>query len=216
MSPAQIGAVFGSSLTNGRTEVAATQPLPLILDGTQVIINGTPAPLFFASPGQINFEIPRTTTATTFSPASPSATALIEVVRNGELIRAGAFQIAPVVPAIFTLNQSGSGPAAAIDALTGTLEPFNARQANGQPNIIAIFATGFGADVTDVDGDVRASVEVTIDGTPVTVLYAGRAPGFTGLNQLNITFPANITAGTHTLAVSRNGISSNVTTIATR
>src|SRR4029079_78548 len=116
-----------------QTEVAASQPLPLTLGGTQVFINGTPAPLFFASPAQINFEIPRTTTATTSSPASPSATALIEVVRNRELIRAGAFQIAPVVPAIFTINQSGSGPAAAIDALTGSLEPFNAKQENDQP-----------------------------------------------------------------------------------
>ena len=216
MSPAEIGAVFGSGLTNGHTEVAASQPLPLILDGTQVFLNGTPAPLFFASSGQINFEIPRTTSATTFSPASLSATALIEVVRNGELIRAGTFQIAPVVPAIFTLNQTGTGAAAAIDAFTGTLEPFNAKQANGQPNIIAAFATGFGADATDVDGDVKASVQATIDGIPATVLYAGRAPGFTGLNQLNIVFPANIAAGTHTLAVSRNGISTNLVTIATR
>jgi len=216
MSPAAIGAIFGSSLTNGQTEVAASQPLPLTLGGTQVFINGTPAPLFFASPAQINFEIPRTTTATTSSPASPSATALIEVVRNGELIRAGAFQIAPVVPAIFTINQSGSGPAAAIDALTGSLEPFNAKQANDQPNIIAVFGTGLGADGTDVDGDVKASVQAAIDGIPVTVLYAGRAPGFTGLNQLNIVLPANITPGTHTLLVSRNGIPGNLVTIATK
>jgi len=67
-----------------------------------------------------------------------------------------------------------------------------------------------------VDGDVKASVQATIDGIPATVLYAGRAPGFTGLNQLNIVFPANIAAGTHTLAVSRNGISTNLVTIATR
>jgi uncharacterized protein (TIGR03437 family) len=33
------------------------------------------------------------------------------------------------------------------------------------------------------------------------VLYAGRAPGFTGLNQLNITLTAGISSGTHTLVV---------------
>jgi uncharacterized protein (TIGR03437 family) len=141
---------------------------------------------------------------------------LIEVISNGQLIRAGAFQIAPVVPGIFTFNQSGTGPAAAVDAITGALPPFNATQSNGQPNIIAVFGAGLGADATDVDGNVNASVQATIDGNPATVNYAGRAPGFTGLNQFNIVFPANIASGTHNLVVSRNGIPSRQVTFAVR
>jgi uncharacterized protein (TIGR03437 family) len=113
------------------------------------------------------------------------------------------------VPAIFTLDQSGSGPGAAVDAFTGAFGPFNAKQSNGQPNIISVFGTGLGADATDVDGNVNASVQATIDGAPATVDYAGRAPGFTGLNQFNLIFPANITPGSHTLIFSRNGIPSN-------
>jgi uncharacterized protein (TIGR03437 family) len=145
-----------------------------------------------------------------------SATALIEIVSNGQLIRAGAFQIAPTVPAIFTLNASGTGAAAAVDAFTGAAGPFNAKQSNGQPNIISVFGTGLGADATDVDGNVNASVQATIDGVATTINYAGRAPGFTGLNQLNITFPANITSGTHTLIILRNSIPSRQVTIAVK
>ena len=211
----EISALFGAGLTSG-VALATSQPLPTMLAGTQVRINGIPAPLFFASPLQINFQVPTTTMATTSAPSVPSSTALIEVFSDGQLIRAGAFQIAPAVPAIFTLDQSGSGPGAAVDAFTGAFGPFNAKQSNGQPNFISVFGTGLGADATDVDGNVNASVQATIDGAPATVDYAGRAPGFTGLNQFNLIFPANITSGSHTLVFSRNGIPSNQVTFAVR
>jgi uncharacterized protein (TIGR03437 family) len=216
LAPAEIAALFGQGLTAGATAVATTQPLPTQLAGTEVRINGVAAPLFFASPGQINFEVPRATVAATIFPSVQSSTALIEVYSNGQLIRAGAFQVAPVVPAVFTLTSNGSGAAAAIDALTGALAPFNAKQSNGQPNIISVFGTGLGADATDASGNVNASVQATIDGAPATVDYAGRAPNFTGLNQFNIIFPANITPGTHTLVITRNGIQSQAVTITVR
>jgi uncharacterized protein (TIGR03437 family) len=218
LAAGEIAALFGpgGGLTNGFVEAATSQPLPTALAGAQVRVNGVLAPLFFASPTQINFQVLRSTTATTSFPSSPSSTALIEVFVNGQMVRAGAFQIAPVTPAIFTLNQSGTGAAAALDAFTNTREPFNAKQANGQPNIIAVFGTGLGADATDIDANVNTSVTATIDGAPATVNYAGRAPGFTGLNQFNVVFPANITSGAHTLVISRNGIPSRQVTFAVR
>jgi len=73
-----------------------------------------------------------------------------------------------------------------------------------------------GADATDVDGNVNASVQATIDGVAATVDYAGRSPGFTGLNQYNLIFPANITSGSHMLVFSRNGIPSNQVTFTVR
>lgn len=213
LSPGEISALFGDGLSGG-TAVATSQPLPTQLAGTQVRINGAFAPLFFVSPTQINFQVPRSTTATTG--VVSSSTALVEVISNGQLIRAGAFQIAPATPAIFTLNQSGTGAAAAVDAFTGAREPFNAKQSNGQPNIISVFGTGLGADATDVDGNVNGSAQATIDGAQATVSYAGRTPGFTGLNQFNIIFPANITSGSHTLVISRNGIPGRQVTFAVK
>ncbi|HWQ35891.1 MAG TPA: IPT/TIG domain-containing protein [Blastocatellia bacterium] len=212
LTPGGIGVIFGTGLA-AQTQAAPSQPLPTTLAGTQVLINGVPAPLYFVSPTQINFQIPASTAAT-YSATVQSNTATIEVISNGQLIRAGAVQVAPAVPAIFTADASGSGAAAALDGFTFTPAPFNAKQANGQPNIIAVFGTGLGADATDVDGNVSASVQATIDGSAVTVNYAGRAPGFTGLNQVNIVLPANITSGNHTVIISRNGIAGNPTTIA--
>ncbi len=165
------------------------------------------APLFFVSPMQINYQVPGGT-----APGEATMT----VFSGNEAVAAGATQITEAAPTIFTLNQSGSGPAAAVDALSGAAAPFNATQAGGQPNIIAVFGAGLGADVTDADGNANTSVQARIDGNPVTVLYAGRAPGFTGLNQFNIVLPAGITSGAHTLTIARGGSTSNAVTIAIR
>ena len=218
IAPGAIVALFGTDLSNA-TVAAATQPLPTTLAGAEVRVNGLAAPLFFVSPGQINFQIPRTAPATTnnqFALGIPSGAITVEVIRNGQLARAGIFQIAPAVPGLFTFSQNGKGPAAALDAFNFSGPPYAATRTNGEPNIIAYFGSGLGADATDVDGNVAADVRATIDGNPVTVSYAGRTPGLTGLNQLNIALPAGITAGTHTVVVSRNGIASNATTIAIR
>ncbi len=214
LARSEISALYGAGLTSGGVEFATTQPLPMTLAGTQVRVNGSFAQLFYASPIQINFLVPGNTMAT--SNLGQSSTALIEVFRDGQMVRAGAFQIAPIVPAIFTLDQSGNGPAAAVDAFTGALGPFNATQTNGQPNIISVFGTGLGFDATDLDGNVNLSVQATIDGAPASLDYAGRAPGFTGLNQYNLVFPANIASGSHTLVFSRNGIPSNQVTFNVR
>jgi uncharacterized protein (TIGR03437 family) len=212
LAPGEIAALFGASLANGKA-TATSQPLPTTLANVQVRINGVPAPLFFVSPGQINFQVPRETTATNPSPGFISTTALLEVFNNNQLIRAGAIQLAPVTPGIFTLTANGRGAAAALDALRGTPAPFDARQANGQPNVISVFGSGLGSDGTDVNGNHSASVQVTFDGMPGTVLYAGRAPGFTGLNQFNVQFPAGLASGTRTMVFSRNGIPSAPVTV---
>jgi uncharacterized protein (TIGR03437 family) len=57
-------------------------------------------------------------------------------------------------------------------------------------------------------------VTVSFDGIPGTVTYAGRAPGFTGLNQFNVQFPAGIASGTRTMVIARNGIASAPVTVA--
>jgi uncharacterized protein (TIGR03437 family) len=60
------------------------------------------------------------------------------------------------------------------------------------------------------------SVKAMIDGQAAEVLYAGQAPGFTGLNQMNIMLPAGISSGAHGLAITRAGFFSNQVTILIR
>ncbi len=205
-----IVAAFGIGLAT-TTQSAVSQPLPTELGGTTVRITDSAgvtrnAPLFFVSPQQVNYQISADTAA---------GPAIVYISSSDGRVSTGAIQIIAAAPALFTLSQNGRGPAAALDAITSTGAPFDATR-NGQPNIIAFFGSGLGADATDVDGNVNANVAVTIDGSPATVQYAGRAPGFTGLNQLNVFLPAGISSGTHNVQLIRNGIASNVVTIAIR
>ncbi len=202
-----IAAGFGVNLAN-TTLGATTSLLPTLLGGASVSVldfKGVErlSPLFFVSPTQVNFEIP---------PGTAPGPALLKFT-NGSQTVTGATIVSQSAISIFTTNASGTGPAAALDAFSFASGPFNATQTNGQPNVIAVFCTGLGEDATDLDGNVAASVLATIDDQSVTVSYAGRAPGFTGLNQLNIVFPAGITSGNHKLNVARNGVVSNSVTI---
>ena len=94
------------------------------------------------------------------------------------------------VPAIFTFNGSGTGAAAAIR--TG--------------NYISLYLTGLGAN--------RQTVAVTVDGLNATVTYAGQAPGFPGLDQINIQIPAGARTGTPVpVQVAVPGHTSNTVTL---
>jgi hypothetical protein len=78
---------------------------------------------------------------------------------------------------------------------------------------LAIFCTGLGA-VTPaaITGALPASPvpqttvkpSVLIDGQPVNMLWAGLAPGFVGLYQVNAQVPATLTAGAHQLQLVGN------------
>lgn len=206
-----IVAAFGPNLAT-RTAAAGGLPLPTELAGTTVRVRDSLgverlAPLFFVSAEQVNYQIPAGTAA---------GLAAITITNADSIGATGELNITATAPAIFTTTANGTGPAVAVDALTGAGAPFNATQANGQPNIISVFGTGLGADATDLDANVNASVQATIGGRVAAVQYAGRAPGFIGLNQFNLQFPAGIAAGTHTLVISRNGIASNSVTIVVR
>ncbi|MGE0126947.1 MAG: hypothetical protein AB7U82_02490 [Blastocatellales bacterium] len=208
IAPKAIVAAFGTNLSQA-AQAASSTPLPTALAGASITVQDSagaerPAPLFFASPNQINYQIPA---------GSAVGPALIKFNNGSGQTTSGSTIIAPSAPSIFTQNASGSGAASALDAFTFAPAPFNATRPGGQPNIIAVFGTGLGADATDIDADAGANVQATIDGQPAQVTYAGRAPGFVGLNQVNVTLLAGMTPGNHTLVITRAGVSSNQVTI---
>ena len=54
---------------------------------------------------------------------------------------------------------------------------------------------------------------VRIAGAPALVTYAGLAPGFVGLYQVNVEVPPSTPSGTQTLQIISNGVPSNIVTI---
>lgn len=193
LTPDGIVAGFGAGLSTNVAQASAL-PLPTTLDGTSVLVNGVAAPLFFVSPGQINYLIPT---------ATANGTATITVQRNGVDTAQGTATIDTVAPALFSANASGQGVAAAVLLRrrngVDSFEPvaqFN--QAAGRFDPIPIdlgpdtdlvvllaFGTGFRAAP-------QTAVSATIGGTASTFVATAPVGGFAGLDQANILIPNSL------------------------
>lgn len=93
--------IFGANLASA-TVSNATLPLPYDLAGTSVTVGDTPAPLYFVSPGQINFQMP----------FLQNATSLVVTTASGKSQPFTLTPEAPLATGIFTRNASGCGPGA--------------------------------------------------------------------------------------------------------
>ncbi len=213
VSPGSIASLFGMNLA-AATDVAAGLPLPTTLAGTEVLVNDTPAPLFFVSPLQINFQMPFEVTGTTVP---------IVVASDGVHGPEVMVQIAPAAPGIFTAVPGASGPGA---ILNEDFSPNSAENPAVAGSVVQIFATGLG--VTDpplATGQTGASSPplnltvvtpvVMIGGASAEVLFSGMAPGFVGLYQVNARVPAAAPAGDEVpLEIEIGGKTSDTVTLA--
>ena len=148
---------------------------------TTVDMDGTAMRLLFATPFQINAEIPLT--------MAPGVHLLRVQSAYGSLQQ--TVTVAAVAPGIFLI---GNPPIGAITNqnfnLVGPTNPLPRGQA------LVIFATGLGAVTQSGQLSLtNAPVSVLLNGTELPASYAGLAPGFNGLYQVNVTVPASIPPG---------------------
>jgi uncharacterized protein (TIGR03437 family) len=195
--------IFGTGLANA-TAVATVDSdgnLPFALASTRVEVNGQPAPLFYVSPTQINFVVP--------SGAGAGAGTLVVSYTDNSSTRSANVTIASSAPALFSADQSGSGPGAIRNAVTFALAPFlvDTPESSFDPRTrLAVYGTGFrhASKVTARAGQQNLTVE-----------YSGAAPGFFGLDQLNVILPASLDgAGAVSLTVTTEDGTSNAVTAA--
>ncbi len=207
LAPGSILSLFGRNLT-ASTLAASALPLPRQLGGVKVLVAGLEAPLVSVAAGQdfdqINFQAPVELAALN--------RADVVVSNNGVLSNPEGISIAPGVPGIFTSNQQGTGSAAALHADFALVTP--ARPARSGETIL-LFATGLGAvqpasrtgEPAGTLAAVSGEVEVRIGGRPAAVPFAGLAPGFVGLYQINVTVPVGAAPGDAAVEVTVDGIS---------
>jgi uncharacterized protein (TIGR03437 family) len=150
-----------------------------------VLVDGTATSVFYSSATQINFLMPGKVT--------PESSSRVQFNCNGLSSQPMTIPIASVAPAIFTATQDGQGQAAIVnqDNSIDTSTPAG--------TYIQVYGTGFGSyNSKPLDGLLRlvSPVTATLGGLPVTVLYAGEAPGYTlGLQQINVGIPASAATG---------------------
>ena len=136
---------------------------------TQLFFDGSAATTFYIGANQINALVPGSV-----KPGTPTQ---ISISVAGSTVNQFPATVASAAPAIFTVG-SGSGQAAAINA-DGTVNSDANPAARG--SVIVLYATGQGQDPT--------ALSLTISGYTAPLVYAGPAPGFAGLMQINAQIP---------------------------
>jgi uncharacterized protein (TIGR03437 family) len=200
LAPESIVAGFGSNLATG-VEAATSPPLPTTLAGVSVKITDSSgverlAPLFFVSPGQINYLIP---------PGTANGPSAITVAGPAGEIASGAAQIAVVAPGLFSANSSGAGVANAfalrvkVDGSqfyepVARFDPAQNRMApvplDLTPATDQVFLVIFGTGLKQRSS--LSAVSCSIGGANSEVIYVGPAPGFDGLDQVNVRLPRSL------------------------
>jgi uncharacterized protein (TIGR03437 family) len=156
--------------------------------------------LYYAGATQIAAVLPAST---------PAGSGTVTVTYNGTKSNAFAITVVPSALGLDTYYGTGSGLGVATDAVTGTLITYTNSAKPGE-NIV-LWGSGLGADTADSDTVFTSSphavnqpLTLWIGGQQVTPAYAGSS-GYPGLNQINLTLPANVATGCGVTVVGQVG-----------
>jgi uncharacterized protein (TIGR03437 family) len=198
VSPGEIVTIYGFNLGGSLTTAQVNNGLLATqLGTTQVLFDGTAAPLVYVSSTAVAAIVP-------YDVAGNTSTSV--VVQAGTA-KSTAVQI-PVVdaePGLFTANASGTGQAAALNQDGSLNSTSNPAQAG---DIIVLWGTGEGlVSPLPANGAIAGvpapkpllQITVTIGGIDAQVLYAAGAPDETaGVIQINARIPAGLPSNHHT------------------
>jgi len=222
LAPESIASAFGANLST-QTASASSADWSDSLGGAQLSVQdsaGTTrhAPLAYASPGQINFEIPAGTAI---------GNATLSLTNKSGTRSLGTVLVAATAPALFSANGDGKGVAAATAVETvlptthqssvpvftcdkpGSCKTVPIRVGIDTPIYISFYGTGIRGRTS------LADVTVTIGGVDAPVSYAGPQDTYPGLDQVNVALPTSLHgAGVVDVVLTLDGQTSNAVQIA--
>ena len=207
-APGSLIQITGSNLASS-TASAPGFPLPPSLAGASVTINGISAPILYASATQINAQVP--------FEISPGA-ATVNVTSGNSVAGTTTIAVQGVAPGLFNtsnhaavVNSDGSVNSDASPASAGK---FIAAYLTGLGAVNNPVATGAAASANPLS-TVTVTVTATLGGLDAQVVFAGLAPGYAGLYQVNLMVP-QLATGDYPLQVSANGVASNPAQVSVR
>ncbi len=192
-SPGMLLTIYGSHLAN-TTDQANSTPLPFVLDGVSVAVNGLAAPILYISPTQINIQVPY---------EAGAGPAVLGVNNNGQ-IAGFQFEIAPAAPGIFA---DGNGfIAGASGAKPGG---YATLYLTGAGDINSALPTGYAASTSTPAASLPKPllpVSVTVAGQPAFLQFIGNTAGTVGVTQVNFLLPSGAATGTQPVVVTVGGV----------
>jgi uncharacterized protein (TIGR03437 family) len=160
-----------------------------------VLLDGLAAPMIYTLAGQVSAVVPYE--------VSGKSTTQVQVVYQGQGSNLVSMPVTAVMPGIFTMNSSGSGPGAIVNQ-DGTVNSASNPATAG--SYVFVYATGEGqTNPAGADGKpngapapvpVAQPVTATIGGINAYVQYAGGVPGLVaGVLQVNVLVPQGVASG---------------------
>ena len=206
ISPGALATVFGSNFA--LTNAGAQTPLPTSVQGVSVNVNGQLAPVLYVTSTQVNFQVPW---ETALGPAT------VTVAVNGGASNAVTVNVLGAAPGLFS---SSSGQAIVQNSdytLNGPSNPAKAGSTimaylSGSGTVSPAVADGAAAPSNTLVY-LNSASSATIGSSTAQVSFAGLAPGFVGLVQMNIVVPSDLPTGNYPLTVTIGSETSNPATI---
>jgi len=203
VSPGSLFDIYGGNLAaSTMTPPSNSQPLPSTLGNIQVLVDRAPAPLLYVGATQIVAQIPS---------ATATGTASVVVV-NGISSAAASVTVQQAAPWILTYgtnravvqNQDTSVNSSSNPAQVGS---YGVAYLMGSGPTTPAIADGTPAPVSPLSKETLATT-VTVGGAQAIVSFAGMAPGFVGLVQVNFQVP-NLASGDYPIQVTIGSTQSN-------
>jgi uncharacterized protein (TIGR03437 family) len=215
ISPGALASVFGTGFGASTYLADDGRPWVTTANSVTVKVNNVAAPLYFISPGQINFQVPWATPT--------SGTVNVAVLVNGGASNTASVAVGTAAPGLFYNPTSG----AAIVQNTPDYSLNTAANPAPAGSTIIAYLTGTGpvspatkdGTLAPTDGTLivaQSVVTAKIGSAAATVSFTGLTPGFIGLAQMNIVVPSTLTPGVYPLTVTIDGQTSNSATIAVK
>jgi uncharacterized protein (TIGR03437 family) len=203
-------AAFGT-FTGVATTTAQAFPLPKLLGGVKVSVDGLDSALYDVRTTQITFLIPNAST--------PGIHPVTVTTPSGTVT--GSIRVITTAPGLFTKDLN-TPPKGAVINQDGVTENTSSNPAK-RGDIISIYATGAGALTRQVDDGAASGLplaktistpQVFIGGVETTVQYSGLNPSVPGLWQINAVVPnSSFITGRVAVRVYLDGVDSNEVTI---
>jgi uncharacterized protein (TIGR03437 family) len=204
VSPGSLFDIYGANLASTPASAPPDSPvLPSILGNVQVLVNGIPAPLLYVGPAQIVAQIPDSTMI---------GTASVVVLRDGAASAAASITVQQAAPSILTYganraivqNQNYSLNSSANPAQVGS---YAVAYLIGSGPVSPAVIDGVPVAATPLSRETLTTT-VTVGGMQAQVPFAGMAPGFVGLVQIDFQVP-DLPAGDYPIQVAIGTAQSN-------
>jgi uncharacterized protein (TIGR03437 family) len=202
-SPGSLLSAYGANLGEDELVQAGTFPLPTFLSGLSLLVNGQAVPLLAVTPWQINAQLPQEVPAgtATFYVRDANGATLVPLSVTVESFAPVNFSY-PFVQGRLYYPQ-----AAAYHAGTGVPADMDHPVSAGET--IEIYGLGLGVTEPVVEAGLASpsspparavqTPRLEIGGRDAVVTFAGLAPGYAGVYQVNAIVPAGLAPGIQNL-----------------